>query len=121
MPIFFDDNIGYGSAHIVDVRNMLTGETIPFDEANGKYLVKAEPLNAILDDKYFIRALAECEYAIQEAHAIKAKYSEMSNTQNSGSGSIQNTSQEICSERKFETDSLDSSTSLEDPENGNFL
>lgn len=71
LPIFFDDNVGYGAAHIVDVRNAVSGEPIPFDQSNGKNLVKVAPLNAILDPKYFIRALAECELAIQEDWAKK--------------------------------------------------
>lgn len=31
----------------VDVRDVSTGEPIPFAESNGKYLVKVEPLNAV--------------------------------------------------------------------------
>lgn len=31
----------------VDVRDVSTGEPIPFTESNGKYLVKVEPLNAV--------------------------------------------------------------------------
>ena len=30
LQIFFDDNIGYTNAHIVDVRNVHTGESIAF-------------------------------------------------------------------------------------------
>jgi hypothetical protein len=31
----------------VDVRDVSTGEPVPFAESNGKYLVKVEPLNAV--------------------------------------------------------------------------
>lgn len=64
IQVFFDDNIGYGSAHIVDARDPQTGEALPFKGLQGKELVKVEPLNAILDPKYFIRAVAECELAV---------------------------------------------------------
>ncbi len=30
IQIFFDDNIGHGAAHIVDVRDVLTGEGLAF-------------------------------------------------------------------------------------------
>jgi hypothetical protein len=30
IQIFFDDNIGHGAAHIVDARDAVTGDSIPF-------------------------------------------------------------------------------------------
>eukprot|EP00899_Mesostigma_viride_P017433 jgi/Mesvir1/25691/Mv01890-RA.1 len=59
--IFFDDNISNGSAHIVDVRDVRTGAPLPFSEANFKYIMKVDAMNAILDDRYFIRAVHQCE------------------------------------------------------------
>eukprot|EP00892_Ulva_mutabilis_P009416 jgi/Ulvmu1/6847/UM031_0052.1 len=74
IKMFFDDNIGYTGAHIADVRNARTGESVPFDEAKNTYLMRAEPVNAILDPKYFVRAVSEAELAIlrkQERHTKK--------------------------------------------------
>ncbi|KAK9820202.1 hypothetical protein WJX72_007430 [[Myrmecia] bisecta] len=65
IQIFFDDNIGYGSAHIVDVRDVSTGAPIAFQDVNGKHLMKCEPLNAILDVHYFVRAVHECVLAVR--------------------------------------------------------
>lgn len=53
--MFFDDNIGYSSAHIADVRNARTGESVAFEDAKNTYLMRAEPVNAVLDPKYFVR------------------------------------------------------------------
>jgi len=123
IQIMFDDNIGYGSPHIVDARDAETGQPVSFrvrthyslqsgngpckiswrwllliesshmlwcqhlfyctllqqkwmpltfllvsctvlianvQEVNGKHLLKAEPLNAILDPQYFVRQVHEC-------------------------------------------------------------
>lgn len=60
IQIMFDDNIGYGSPHIVDARDAETGQPVSFREVNGKHLLKAEPLNAILDPQYFVRQVHEC-------------------------------------------------------------
>lgn len=60
IQIMFDDNIGYGSPHIVDARDARTGQPVSFKEVNNRHLVKAEPLNAILDPQYFVRQVHEC-------------------------------------------------------------
>jgi hypothetical protein len=54
IQIFFDDNIEIDRAHIVDVRDLDTKETIPFEEANNRYIIKAEPLDIILNELYFV-------------------------------------------------------------------
>lgn len=59
--VFFDDNIELAEAHIVDVRNALTGESLPFGLTNGRFIVRANPLDAIMDDNYFIRRLEAAE------------------------------------------------------------
>ena len=33
---------------------------VSLQEVNGKHLLKAEPLNAILDPQYFVRQVHEC-------------------------------------------------------------
>lgn len=58
--VFFDDNVERTEAHIVDVRNV-TGESISFAEANGRYIWKVDPIQALMDDGYFIKALLSCE------------------------------------------------------------
>jgi hypothetical protein len=55
IQMFFDDNIGYTSAHIVDVRDVRTGESVPFSKVKNAQLNRAEPVNAILDDMFFVR------------------------------------------------------------------
>lgn len=60
IKMFFDDNIGYSSAHIADVRNTRTGESVAFEDARNTYLMRAEPVNAILDPKYFVRCATGC-------------------------------------------------------------
>lgn len=49
----FDDNIGRPDsgcgAHIVDVRDVSTGQAVPFDTALARHLVRAEPFLAIQD------------------------------------------------------------------------
>ena len=57
LHMFFDDNIGYDDGHIVDVRDVSTGGPMPFPDVKNKNLIKVEALNAILDNKYFIRAI----------------------------------------------------------------
>ncbi|CAB1121233.1 unnamed protein product [Ectocarpus sp. CCAP 1310/34] len=53
-PVMFDDNIGHwrpdgsgSDAHIVDVRDMVTGRPVPFDMALERHIVRAEPFLAI--------------------------------------------------------------------------
>lgn len=58
--IFFDDNIERDRAHIVDCRDRATGEPVAFDVALDKFIVKSEPLHAITDREYFIKALHKC-------------------------------------------------------------
>lgn len=54
--IFFDDNIELDRAHIVDVRRA-NGTPVPFHEANGRWIAKAEPWLAITRETYFIELL----------------------------------------------------------------
>lgn len=50
----FDDNIGRPDsvlgAHIVDVRDVATGRSVPFDTAASRHIVRAEPFRAIDQD-----------------------------------------------------------------------
>ena len=46
---------------IVDVRDLITGEQIPFKRAINKYIVKVDPEKAILESDYFVKRIEECE------------------------------------------------------------
>jgi len=66
VSVFFDDNVERDRAHIADVRCMTenpssrTFQPVPFRESLGHYLVKAEPLLAIQDHRFFIDKLDAC-------------------------------------------------------------
>lgn len=57
--IFFDDNIERTHAHIVDVRDAVTFEPLPFEESYDRRLRRVETYNAIVDPNYFINELEE--------------------------------------------------------------
>ena len=60
--IFFDDNIERTHAHIVDCRDISRGDAvIPFEESLNHWMVKAEPVQALMDDLYFRKEIARCE------------------------------------------------------------
>lgn len=62
--IFFDDNVERDRAHIVDARDLHTGKPLPFrgeGGTQGRHLVKVEPLQSILDEMYFAKALRAAE------------------------------------------------------------
>ena len=47
--------------NIVDVRDVITGEEIPFKKYNGKYVVRVESHRAILEADYFIKMIEQAE------------------------------------------------------------
>ncbi|RLN50709.1 hypothetical protein BBJ29_005135 [Phytophthora kernoviae] len=53
VSVFFDDHIEVHHSHIVDVRNIRSGEPVPFETSRGKYLQRVEPFAAITDPSYF--------------------------------------------------------------------
>jgi len=59
--IFFDDNVQWEKLHIIDARDVTTGDPIPFVDVIDHWVVKAEPLEAIRDPDYFIKAVELCE------------------------------------------------------------
>lgn len=61
--VFFDDNVGHGAANIVDARNAKTGAGIPFADVARAHLVRVEPLGAVLDPAFFVRAVHEAVLA----------------------------------------------------------
>ena len=60
IQVFFDDNVGHGGAHIIDARAAATGAPLSFPDVAGTHVVRVEPLNAVLDPHYFVRAVHEC-------------------------------------------------------------
>ena len=52
-PVFFDDNIGGKKAKIIDVRNVDTNDSIPFETSKNKYIYKVEPFDAIMNPKSY--------------------------------------------------------------------
>ena len=78
IQVFFDDNVGHGAAHIVDARHARTGAPLPFSDVAGTHLIRVEPLNAVLDPHYFVRAVHECVLGVmrrREATASSAAQS----------------------------------------------
>lgn len=62
--VFFDDNIERDRPHIVDVRDAQTGEPVGFGESLNRYIFKAEPLQAVLDEDYYVKALEQIEQKV---------------------------------------------------------
>lgn len=66
-----DDNIGRPSsgcgAHIVDVRDVATGQPVPFETALSRHIVRAEPFLAIDQDAAVAPAAApRCNFFLLE-------------------------------------------------------
>jgi len=72
--IFFDDNLHLSEyakgKGIVDARDAASGESLPVPPLMNRHLVKVEPLLAILQDDYYVRALGLCEENFQQAEQI---------------------------------------------------
>jgi hypothetical protein len=61
LHIFFDDRAHEGEDCIVDVRDAVTQEVIPYEKAKNVYVVKVEPHRAILEGDYFIKMIEMVE------------------------------------------------------------
>ncbi len=48
---------------IVDIRDIVTGDKLPYHKVMNKYVVKVEPIRAILESDYFIKMIEKCEQA----------------------------------------------------------
>jgi hypothetical protein len=59
--IFFDDNIGEDHSKIVDVRDVVTGEPLPYKRVANKYIYRVDSYKAIIEHDYFLKALDLCE------------------------------------------------------------
>ncbi|CAG9326290.1 unnamed protein product [Blepharisma stoltei] len=61
LQIFFDDNIGVDYGRIVDVRDVVTGEPIPYKKAINKFIFRVDPYRAIVEADYFYKSILGCE------------------------------------------------------------
>lgn len=59
--IFFDDNADDGEECIVDVRDIITGQSIAQEKYMDMYVVKVHPHRAITEADYFIKEIEKCE------------------------------------------------------------
>lgn len=59
--IFFDDNVQITHGKIIDVRDVVTGETIPFKKAINKYIFRVDSYRAVVEPDYFYKSLLICE------------------------------------------------------------
>lgn len=55
--IFFDDNANEEEKCIVDVRDLVSGEPLPYKKFINMYVVKVESYRAILEPDYFIKLI----------------------------------------------------------------
>lgn len=55
--IFFDDNADDEDSCIVDVRDVITGEKLPYSKFIDMYVVKVHPHRAILEPDYFVKLI----------------------------------------------------------------
>jgi len=59
--IFFDDNADQDEDCIVDVRDAITKEIVPYQKFINRYVIKVEPHRAILEPDYFIKMIEVAE------------------------------------------------------------
>lgn len=61
LQVFFDDKIGHEAAGIVDIRDVVTGESIPHAAALNKFYFKVDSYRAVTEPDYFYKSLLLCE------------------------------------------------------------
>merc|ERR1719420_480344 len=59
--IFFDGHIRGDDAYCVDVRNVVTGEPMAYEDAKDVYLQRVNLWSAITDEQYFVKQVAASE------------------------------------------------------------
>lgn len=73
--VFFDGNILGTSTNSVDIRDAVSREPVPFEEAKEVYFHRVNPVQAIVDPEYYIKALQNCEAKHLEAIVAQKKAS----------------------------------------------
>lgn len=64
--IFFDDNARVDDDCIVDVRDVITQEILPYKKFINRYVVQVEPHRAILETDYFVKQIEQAERSRDE-------------------------------------------------------
>lgn len=59
--IFFDDNADEDEDCIVDTRDVVSKEIVPYRRMKNRYVVRVEPHRAILEPDYFIKMIEMAE------------------------------------------------------------
>jgi hypothetical protein len=57
--IFFDDNANEEAKCIVDVRDLISGDPIPYRKFINMYVFKVEPIRAVLEPDYFVKLIEQ--------------------------------------------------------------
>ena len=58
--VFFDDNILWDEAHIVDTWDVESKQRVSFKESNNVFLSKVHFVQAVCEQDYFIKSLIQC-------------------------------------------------------------
>merc|ERR1711904_717459 len=71
--IFFDGHIHSDDAHCVDVRNVVNGVSIPFEDAKDIYVHQVNLWSAITDEQYYVKQLAAAELKMSQRTVARKK------------------------------------------------
>jgi len=74
--IFFDGAMGQSDARCVDVRDVVSGEPLPFSEVNDMFLHRVDLYQAATDMEYFIKALEACELKMSKKIVESRRFSQ---------------------------------------------
>lgn len=66
LQVFFESKLGEEESQIVDVRDVVKGEEIPYKKSINKFLWRVDPYKAVAETNYFYHALQVCEEARNE-------------------------------------------------------
>lgn len=64
--IFFDAKCGFGDDCRISVRDIITGNEIPYKDAINKYIAFVETHRAVSEPDYFMKLIEMCEYTRDE-------------------------------------------------------
>merc|ERR1719272_1580550 len=72
--MFFDDNIRYKDAYIVDAKHASRNSKVPFIASLlQSHLCRAEPLESITDKEYFVKHVARLEKGYERKLTARAR------------------------------------------------
>ncbi len=61
LHIYFDSRLGLGEDCRLDVKDLITNESIPFQKFINIYAALVEPHRALLEQDYFLKLIEMCE------------------------------------------------------------